>query len=255
MVLALTWQKLVTALVSVILLIIAGFAVYDGALSAEAIWARRNLIGTILLVTLGLLNIPIVFAVVHSIFLARYWMFPRLDGKWKAQLCSNWPRIERTFNAARNGGPTFNSITGELTREEEDRRYVEADVTITSSLFLIVMTLRPVGSQRASRTRFVRPLWHSPDRPELSYVYEQEDQLPVSLTDAPEHFGAGIIRYDAETEELFGKYWNDRRADAGLNTAGTIRLTRVMPRCRWWQVWRKSPKESSEGVGADPRQE
>lgn len=239
MVLALTWQKLVTALVSVVLLIIAGFAFHDGALSAEMIWARRNLIGTILLVTLGLLNIPLVFALFHYVFFARFWMFPRLDGKWKGQLYSNWPRIERTFDTARNGGPPFNAITDQLTPEEEARRYVEAEVTITSSLFLIVMTLRPVGSQRASRTRFVRPLWRSPDRPELSYVYEQEDQQPVSLTDVPEHFGAGIIRYDAETADLFGKYWNDRRADAGLNSAGMIRLTRIVSARRWWQVWRR----------------
>lgn len=239
MVLALTWQKLVTALVSLVLLIIAGFALHDGALSAEAIWARRNLIGTILLITLGLLNIPFVFGLFHRLLFARYWMFPRLDGKWKAKLCSNWPRIERTFETARSGGPPFDAVTGELTLTEEARRYVEADVTISSSLFLIAMTLRPAGSQRTSRTRFVRPLWLRPDRPELSYVYEQEDQLPVALTDAPEHFGAGIIRYDADTKELFGRYWNDRRADAGLNTAGTIRLARVVPPRRWWQVWRE----------------
>lgn len=238
-VLSLTWQKIVAALVSLTLLIIAGFALHDGALSAEAIWARRSLIGTVLLLVLGLLNIPFVFGVVHRISFAQHWMFPRLDGRWKGELHSNWPRIERTFDTARKGGPPFDALTDELTPEEEGRRYTEADVTITSSLFLISMTLRPVGSERTSRTRFVRPLWRKPDRPELSYVYEQEDLAPVELTDVPEHFGAGIVRFDSEMGKLSGRYWTDRSWNAGLNTAGVIQLWRVEEPRRWWQIWRR----------------
>lgn len=227
MVLALTWQKLVTALAFAVMLIVGIFAIIDGSISAEDIWARRNQIVTILMILLGLLGIPQVFGVVHKLTFAKFWMFPLLDGEWTAQLCSNWPRIRKTYESAKAGGPPFDAMIDPLSEADEAERHVEADVTIRSSLFLVSMTLRPKNSNRVSRTRFIRPLWRSPDLPELSYVFEQEDLDPVARTDEPEHFGAGVIKYHTDRDEIAGKYWNDRREDAGLNTAGTIRMTRV----------------------------
>ena len=154
-------------------------------------------------------------------------MFPLLDGRWEAQLYSNWPLIRRTYETAKAGGPAFDALIDHLTDEEQRERNVKAEVIITSSLFLISMTLRPVGSERVSRTRFVRPLWRRPELPELSYVFQQEDFGPVANTDERKHFGAGIVSYDPDTGDLRGEYWNNRREDAGLNTAGTIRMKRM----------------------------
>lgn len=64
---------------------------------------------------------------------------------------------------------------------------------------------------------------------ELSYVFEQIDPQSIETTDSKKHFGAGVVRYDPETDEIRGDYWSDRREDAGLNTAGTIRMTRKQP--------------------------
>jgi hypothetical protein len=199
----------------------------DGAASSTEIWARRGVFLTVPFLILAALGIPQVFRVFHKLTLAKFWMFPLLDGQWTAHICSNWPRIRRTYEAAKNGGPKFDALSDVLTEAEERERHVEAEVTITSSLFFIILTLRPVGSNRVSRTRFVRPLWHKPDLPEISYVFEQEDSDPVAQTDIKRHYGAGVLRYDKPKDELSGDYWNDRREDAGLNTAGTIRLSRV----------------------------
>lgn len=64
---------------------------------------------------------------------------------------------------------------------------------------------------------------------ELSYVFEQIDPESVGTTDSKKHFGAGVVVYDPDTDEIRGDYWSDRREDAGLNTAGTIRMTRKRP--------------------------
>jgi hypothetical protein len=213
-----------------VLAIIAGvylLFVVDGFASGAELWARRGVFLTVASLVLATLGIPQVFRVVHKLTFAKYWMFPLLDGEWTAYICSNWPRIRRTYESAKNGGPPFDALTDELTKAEERERRVEADVTITSSLFFINLTLRPINSKRVSRTRFVRPLWNKPDPPEISYVFEQVDPDPVAQTDSKKHFGAGVLQYDKETDELSGDYWNDRREDAGLNTAGTIRLTRA----------------------------
>ena len=227
MVFALTWQTLVRALALSVIAAVCLFVLIDGGATSAEIWARRGILLTLLVGFLGVLGIPQVFSVMHKLTLAEYWMFPLLDGQWEAHLCSNWPRIRRTYETAKAGGVTFDALVDPLTGAEERERHVAAIVTIRSSLFLISMTLRPIGSQRVSRTRFMRPLWRRPDLPELSYVFEQEDLATVAHTDERKHFGAGIVRYDPDTEELAGEYWNNRREDAGLNTAGTIRMRRA----------------------------
>jgi hypothetical protein len=212
-----------------VLAIIGGVCIlifFDGGASSSEIWTRRGVFVALISGFIGALSNPKIFGFFHTITLAKLWMFPRLDGEWNARLCSNWPVVRRTYEAARKGGPPFDALKDELTPKEERERFVEATVTITSSLFAITMVLRPKSSNRVSRTRFMRPLWHKPDPPELSYIFEQEDPDPIARTDTKTHYGAGIIRYDAQTGQLTGYYWNDRKEDAGLNTAGTIRMAR-----------------------------
>lgn len=227
-ILALRWPTVVQVLVLAVLGGVCLFIFIDGVASSADIWARRGVFVALISIFIGALGNPQVFGFVHKITFAKHWMFPLLDGHWTARLCSNWPRVRRTYEAARNGGPPFDALNDDLSDDEESERYVEADVTISSSLFVITLTLRPLSSNRVSRTRFMRPVWNKPDLPELSYVFEQEDLDPIARTDAKTHYGAGIIRYDPETGQLAGNYWNDRKEDAGLNTAGTIRMTRLV---------------------------
>lgn len=218
---------MVRTLVLVVLASVCLFIFLDGGASTVELWARRGFFVMLVLGVLGALSIPSVFGFFHKLTFAKYWMFPLLDGHWKAELCTNWPRIRRTYNSAKSGGPPFDALVDPLSDAEEQERFVEADVIIRSSLFMISLTLRTGGAKRVSRTRFVRPLWRSEELPELSYVFEQEDFGALAKTDARKHYGAGIVRYDPTTEALTGEYWNDRREDAGLNTAGTIHMRRM----------------------------
>ena len=224
-------------MIIVIVLTVASIAMRGEGLStsltADELLNQIRFVSPAFILLVSLLCIPRVFRLFHWVTFAKYWMFPSLDGEWTAELYSNWPLIKRMYNAAKNGGPAFDSRTDKdkLTKKEKAEELTRADVTITSSLFFITMVLRPVGTDKKSRTRFVRPLWIKPDQPELSYVFKQVDPLPIEATDEREHFGAGIIEYDDVTKELSGCYWTDRSESAGLNTAGTI-------------IMKKKPKRS-----------
>lgn len=228
MILALRWATVMRALVLAAIAGVCVFVFAQGSANSAVIWGERGIALVTVSVLVAALGNNKVFGVVHKITGASHWLFPQLDGKWNARLCSNWPRVERTFNTAKAGGPPFDALTDDLSSADEARRYLDAEVAITCTLFEITMTLRPVKSHRVSRTRFMRPLWNKPALPELSYVFEQEDTDPIASTDEKTHYGAGIIRYDPDTGELAGYYWNNRKEQAGLNTAGSIRMKKVI---------------------------
>ena len=129
------------------------------------------------------------------------------------------------YKAAKRETPKFDALAAPLT--EADELVTMASVTIESSLFDISIEITPDGTKKVSRTRFVRARWAKPDRPELSYVYEQLDNATLAPTDARQHHGAGVVEFIAKTGELSGHYWTNRKAEAALNTAGTIVIRRV----------------------------
>lgn len=188
-----------------------------------------------------LLSIRPVLRALHVITFAKYWWFPWLDGEWRAEIRSNWPKVERMYFAAKHEVPGFDVLAAPLT--DADELVTMASVTIQSSLFEVSIEITPDGTNKVSRTRFVRPRWAKPDRPELSYVYAQLDNAVLPPTDTREHYGAGIVEYIERTGELFGHYWTNRNAQAALNTAGTIIMhrvvkpglfTRLVPRSSLW---------------------
>jgi hypothetical protein len=226
MISALAGEKFVRALALLLIAAVCLLLLVDAGATGASVWAKRGWFLLGLTLFLAALEVSAIYRVFHKITFADLWLFPLLDGKWDAVLTSNWPRIRRTYETAKNGGPTFDALVDSLTPTEEQERLNEAEVTFKSTLFHISMTLRPKIGNRVSRTRFARPMWRKPDLPELSYVFEQEDPDPISQTDDRRHYGAGVIRFDPEDQSISGEYWNNRKEAAGLNTAGTIRITR-----------------------------
>jgi len=172
-----------------------------------------------------LLSIRPVLRGLHLVTFARHWWFPWLDGEWRAEIRSNWPKVERMYKAAKREDPKFDALAAPLTKADE--LVTMASVTIESSLFDISIEITPDGTNKVSRTRFVRARWAKPDRPELSYVYEQLDNAALAPTDTRQHHGAGVVEFIEKTGELSGHYWTNRKAEAALNTAGTIVMRRI----------------------------
>jgi hypothetical protein len=170
------------------------------------------------------LTFPPIFRFVHRWTWAHLWWFPLLDGKWNVELWSNWPRVQAMLSAARGDAPSFDALTEELPPETTKPVHLEA--TITSSLFEVQMEMCIPGTERGSKTVFMRPQWRRPERPCITYVYEQVDHALVPVTDVPRHLGAGVLTYHKEADELRGEYWTQRQASKGLNTAGTLILKR-----------------------------
>lgn len=229
MIYALSWTIIVRGLVGFVIVLVFLVLIFQGEDASASVLAARYIVPTVIIILLLLLNLPVMFEIVHKLTFAKYWLFPNLNGDWDAVIITNWPRIRRTYESAKNGGPPFDSITDKLTVNEEANRVSKANVTIKSSLFSFSMIVRPVGTVRESRTRFVRPARLNDGLSELSYVFEQIDPDSVETTDSKKHFGAGVVVYDPDTDEIRGDYWSDRREDAGLNTAGTIRMSRKRP--------------------------
>ncbi len=225
MIFAMNRSIVFTALVAYVLLCVAGLAAAGLASTPREILAWRGSILLGLNVVLLLLCLRPVLRLVHKVTFAEHWWFPWLDGEWEAEIRSNWPKVRRTYEAARDGGPPYDALTAPPAHDPQ--AVTRASVVIKASLLAISIEIAPEGTERVSRTRFVQPRWAKPDRPELSYVYEQEDLDTVEVTDAQSHVGAGLVRYDAARDMLTGEYWTHRRSDAGLNTAGSIVIRRI----------------------------
>ncbi|MCE6075331.1 hypothetical protein FS799_10745 [Agrobacterium vitis] len=226
MIFALSRSLVLSTIVLLVVAICVGLLRYGYAAAPRDLLNWSSKIALLISVLLVLLSIRPVLRALHFITLAKYWLFPWLDGEWRAEIRSNWPKVERMYLAAKDDAPKFDALATPLTVADE--LVTMASVTIQSSLFEISIEITPDGTNKVSRTRFVRPRWAKPDRPELSYVYAQLDNAVLAPTDTRQHYGAGIVEYIERTGELSGHYWTNRKAQAALNTAGTIIMRRVV---------------------------
>ncbi|MDE2466682.1 MAG: hypothetical protein KGO02_23645 [Alphaproteobacteria bacterium] len=189
------------------------------------LWAQRGTVIGIVNAVIFALTFRPIFLGLYRVTLAKYWWFPLLEGRWEGELHSNWPRIRAMMLAAKGAAPAFDALTDELPSGSEQITRLEA--TIKCSMFSIELEIRIPGTERASRTVFVRPQWRRPEPPQITYVYDQIDHGQVAVTDAPRHRGAAVLTYDASTGELRGEYWTNRQGAKGLNTAGSLILRRA----------------------------
>ncbi|MER8492131.1 MULTISPECIES: hypothetical protein [Mesorhizobium] len=225
MIFAMSRSLILSTLVLVIVAFCVGILHFGYAASPRDLFEWTSKIALFISCTIVLLSIRPILRVLHWITFAKYWWFPWLDGEWRAEIRSNWPKVQRLYLAAKREAPSFDALATGLTQADE--LVTKATVTIESSLFDISIEITPDGTKKVSRTRFVRPRWAKPDRPELSYVYEQLDNTSLEPTDVRQHYGAGIVEFIARTGELSGHYWTNRKAEAALSTAGTIVMRRV----------------------------
>lgn len=226
MIFALNRSVLISILVALVVAPVAilfGLGVVQTSADLIKWWGR---IVTFLTCLGLLLNWTPALRFVHWATLGRIWWFPWLDGKWRAEIRSNWPQVERLYLAAKGSAPQFDALTEPITKADE--KVTGADVTIKVGLFEMEIEIVPDGTEKCSTTDYVRPSWEKPKKPKLSYVYIQIDQLPVAPTDTRMHSGAGIVEF-MSSGELRGEYWTNRKGENGLNTSGTIIIRRDRP--------------------------
>ena len=226
MILALSRSVILTILVALVIGPVALLIGFDVVRTPADLIKWSSRIVTFLTALSLLLNWPPVLRFVHWVTLGRIWWFPWLDGKWRAEIRSNWPKVERLYEAAKGKAPHFDALTEPIT--EADEKVTGADVTIKVGLFEIEIEIVPDGTEKCSTTDYVRPSWAKPRRPKLSYVYTQVDPLPLAPTDTRTHSGAGIVEVTS-TGELRGEYWTNRKGENGLNTSGTIIIRQTRP--------------------------
>lgn len=192
--------------------------------AAEGLWGLKGAVLGAPTLIIFLLTIRPIFRWVHGASFARVWLFPLLDGEWEGEVHSNWPRIEAMMIAARDDGPRFNAMSDELPQQPP----IPISAKIVSGLFDYRIVLR-MSDTRWSYTVFVKPVWCKPDLPRLYYVYRQQEDGQVVVTDRQQHTGAAYLDFHADAETLAGAYWTERQSELGLNTAGRIRLRRKKP--------------------------
>jgi hypothetical protein len=217
-----------TAIVQCISLVTLALAALVLSLSSPesgiGLWHVHGIVLSLLSGGIFLLTVRPVFRWVHKRSFARAWLFPLLDGEWEGEVYSNWPRVHAMLEAAKGAVPRFDALADDVPAAF-DMDPVKVSATIKSGLLDFEITTR-MSSTRRSDTIFVKPVWHKPARPRLYYLYRQQEDGKIAVTDAHEHDGAAYLDFDADTDTLSGPYWTQRRGDAGLNTAGRIRLWR-----------------------------
>ncbi len=226
MILALNRSVMLTILVGFVLAAVAILIGFDIVRTPADLVKWSSRIVTFLTCVSILLNWTPALRFVHWATFGHIWWFPWLEGKWRAEIRSNWPKVERLYEAAKGNSPPFDALTQPITGADE--KVTGADVTIKVSLFEIEIEIVPDGTEKCSTTDYVRPSWAKPRRPMFSYVYTQIDPLPVAPTDTRMHSGAGIVQI-MSNGELRGEYWTNRKGENGLNTSGTIIIRRIRP--------------------------
>jgi len=192
--------------------------------SAHSLWAAKSIVLGGPSAILFVMTFRPVFRWVHKFSFARVWLFPLLDGEWEGEVHSNWPRIQAMMEAARGNAPPFNALSDPAPTSATPGA-IQIRAKIESGLLDFRITLT-MSDTRHSRTIFVKPERGSGQPSRLYYIYTQQEDGALEVTDAGRHQGAAYLDYDEDTGRLSGAYWTERQGEFGLNTAGRIRLWR-----------------------------
>ena len=148
-------------------------------------------------------------------------IFPDLNGTWEGTQESNWSKIDAMRKAAcQKGAAAVNFV--------DDVGLLQLPITIEikASLFeLHVFAILPT-TESTSVSAASRLIRSQDGRYILYYVFTQETGL-ISSSDESVHDGAARLVYYPDQLELSGTYWTKRMWQAGLNTAGRLKVTRT----------------------------
>jgi hypothetical protein len=156
-------------------------------------------------------------------------VFPDLNGTWDVELTSNWSRQEQMLEAAARNTP---KIDMRICDEQllAPLRTVHLRAEITQTLWKFEMKLHSPSAAtpiKRSDTLIVEPergVGLKP--PTISYFYKQENNT-ANVADDPEFYGAARLHYDFETRTLEGLSWTARKWQRAINTAASLRMTRI----------------------------
>lgn len=148
-------------------------------------------------------------------------VFPDLNGTWEGSQESNWSKIDAMRKAACQKSALAADFADSI-----DLLQLPITLEIKTSLFeLHVFAILPTtdSTSVSAASRLIRS---QDGRNILYYVFTQETGL-ISSTDESVHDGAARLVYYPGQLELSGTYWTKRMWQAGLNTAGRLKVTRV----------------------------
>ncbi len=151
------------------------------------------------------------------------WAFPDLNGVWVGITKSNWPVIERAYDAAMSHRSITEAELFSIPLKED-----AVAGSIVCSLFSLKIKFATTATDGESYSVAARPSRdHLTGFLHVTNVYRQTVPDPVR-TDEPVHFGAGELRVDPdEPDQIRGEYWTRRVWRTGKNTAGKIELRRL----------------------------
>jgi len=148
-------------------------------------------------------------------------IFPDLNGTWEGTQESNWSKVDAMRKAACQKGAAAADFVDAV-----DLLQLPITLEIKASLFeLHIYAILPT-TDSTSVSAAGRLIKAQDGRYILYYVFTQETGL-ISSTDESVHDGAARLVYYSSQPELSGTYWTKRMWQAGLNTAGRLKVARV----------------------------
>jgi hypothetical protein len=157
------------------------------------------------------------------------WVFPDLNGKWRVELYSNWPRQAQLLDAAKS---TEQTIDMRLCNQDElaELTPLILEAEIYQTWWSFDMRLHNPGrtspidkSDTITVDPFPRKGLQSPG---IMYFYEQENDTD-NVSDSDRFFGAARLIYDFDKDELSGLTWTARMWERAMNTAAKVSFTRI----------------------------
>lgn len=147
---------------------------------------------------------------------------PDLNGVWKGKGSSNWSRVGLLREYAES-----NQAIGDNSIDDTDLNPFNIEVKIVQTLLYIKMYSELFSTNSKSNAVCIRlEKFVSDNSFRLIYVYEQRTPVPRS-TDEGTHHGAATLEWRySDSLNMSGHYWTDRSWSQGLNTSGTLYLTK-----------------------------
>ena len=144
------------------------------------------------------------------------WVFPDLNGRWQGVVTSNWPIVQKLL-------PEY--------EEENNTALSEHPITIDikQTMFSIHLTMNADDNYSSSETIMVVPNKDKQSGTITLYELYQARVLTPKQNDSEGSRGAGVLTYRKDTDQgelIEGHYWTDRNWRDGLNTAGSLRVSR-----------------------------